>query len=97
MSILRIPSLKKMYGTTEFAIDRLTGQLYKIGDVDMTPVNLFGGIPDEDLREDDVKTMTSLLEKPQAMSTPITDVPRNISIETIMKDNTTTYPYDISN
>ena len=87
MSILHIPSLKKMYGTTEFAIDRLTGQLYKIGDVDMTPVNLFGGIPDEDLREDDVKTMTSLLEKPQAMSTPITDVPRNISIETIMKDN----------
>ena len=87
MSILRIPSLKKMHGTTEFAIDRLTGQLYKIGDVDVTPVNLFGGIPDEDLREDDVKTMTSLLEKPQAMSTPITDVPRNISIETIMKDN----------
>ena len=87
MSILRIPSLKKMYGTTEFAIDRLTGQLYKIGDVDVTPVNLFEGIPDEDLREDDVKTMTSLLEKPQAMSTPITDVPRNILIETIMKDN----------
>ena len=87
MSILRIPSLKKMYGTTEFAIDRSTGQLYKIGDVDVTPVNLFGGIPDEDLREDDVKTMTSLLEKPQAMSTPITDVPRNMSNETIMEDN----------
>ena len=30
----------------------------------MTPVNLFGGIPDEDLRGNDVKTTTSLLEKP---------------------------------
>ena len=28
MSILCIPSLKKMYGTTEFAIDRNMGQLY---------------------------------------------------------------------
>ena len=63
------------------------GQLYKIGDVDVTPVNLFGGIPDEDLCDDDVEATTSLLEKPQAMSTPITDVPRNISIETIMKDS----------
>ena len=30
MSILHIPSLQKMYGTTEFAIDRSTGQLYTI-------------------------------------------------------------------
>ena len=76
-----------MYGTTEFTIDHSTGQLYKIGDMDMTPVNLFGGIPDEDLHGNDVKTMTSLLEKPQAMSTPITDVPRNMSNETIMEGN----------
>ena len=63
MSILRIPNLKKLYGTTEFAIDRLTGQLYKIGDVDVTPVNLFGGIPDERLRENDVETTTPLLRR----------------------------------
>ena len=31
MSILRIPSLKKMYGTVEFAIDQTTGQLYTVG------------------------------------------------------------------
>ena len=49
MSILHIPSLKKMYGTTEFALDRHTGKLYTIRDVDVTPINLFGGIPDEDL------------------------------------------------
>ena len=42
MSILHIPSLKKMYGTMDFAIDRSTGQLYKIGDLDVTPINLFG-------------------------------------------------------
>ena len=87
MSILRIPSLRKLYGTTEFAIDPSTGQLYKIGDVDVTPVNLFGGIPDERLRENDVETMTPLLKKPQAMSTPITDTSRNVSFETETKDN----------
>ena len=87
MSILRIPNLKKLYGTTEFAIDQLTGQLYKIGDVDVTPVNLFGGIPDERLRENDVETTTPLLRKPQAMSTPITDTSRNVSFETETKDN----------
>ena len=83
MSTLRIQSLKKMYGTTDFAIDRSTGQLYKIGDVDVTPINLFGGIPDEDLHEYATESMRSLLKMPQAMSTPITDVPRNIPIEAI--------------
>ena len=87
MSILRIPNLKKLYGTIEFAIDWLTGQLYKIGDVDVTPVNLFGGIPDERLRENDVETTTPLLKKPQAMSTPITDTSRNVLLETETKDN----------
>ena len=86
MSILRILSLERMYGTTEFAIDRSSGQLYKIGDVDVTPVNLFGGIPDEDLGEGDIESMTSLLKKPQAMSTPITDVTRNMPMDTLTKD-----------
>ena len=87
MSILCIQSLKKMYGTTDFAIDRSTGQLYKIGDVDVTPINLFGGIPDEDLHEYATVSTRSLLKTPQAMSTPITDVPRNVPIEAIMKDS----------
>ena len=87
MSILRIQSLKKMYGTTDFAIDRSTGQLYKIGDVDVTPINLFGGIPDKDWHEHATESTRSLMKTPQAMSTPITDVPRNVSIEAIMKDS----------
>ena len=55
--------------------------------MDVTPVNLFGGIPDERLRENDMETMTPLLRKPQAMSTPITDTSRNVSFETETKDN----------
>ena len=87
MSILHIPSLKKMYGTADFAIDRSTGQLYKIGDLDVTPINLFGGIPDEDLHEQVIESMRSLLKTPQAMSTPITDIPRSVPTELITKDS----------
>ena len=71
MSILRIPSLKKMYGTIEFAIDQTTGQLYMIGDIDVTPINLFGGIPDEDLNGQVTESTWLLPKMPQAMSTPI--------------------------
>ena len=87
MSILCIPSLVKMYGTMDFAIDQSTGQLYKIGDLDVTPINLFGGIPDEDLHEQATGSMMSLLNTPQAMSTPITEVPRSVLTDLIMKDS----------
>ena len=30
-----------MYGTMHFAIDRSTGQLYKIEDLDVTPINFW--------------------------------------------------------
>ena len=46
-----------------------------VGDIDVTPINLFGGIPDEDL---DGKTTESTWlppKTPQAMSTPITEGP----------------------
>ena len=87
MSILSIPNLKKMYGTMNFAIDQTTGQLYKIGDLDVTPINLFGGIPDKDLHDQATGSMRSLLKTPQAMSTPITEVPKNVPTELIMKDS----------
>ena len=87
MSILHIPSLKKMYGTTDFAVDRSTGQLYKIGDLDVTHINLFGGIPDEDLHGHTTESTRSLLKTPQAMSTPITGVPRSVPTELITKDS----------
>ena len=55
--------------------------------MDVTPINLLGGIPDEDLREQATGSMRSLLKTPQAMSTPITEVPRSIPTELIMKDS----------
>ena len=75
MSILHIPSLKKMYGTVEYAIDQTTGQLYMIGDIDVTPINLFGGIPDEAFKEKTTKSTWLPPKTPQAMSTPITEIP----------------------
>ena len=87
MSILLILSLKKMYGTTDFAINQSTGQLYKIGDLDVTPINLFGGTPIEDLHEQATEAMRSLLKTPQAMSIPITEVPRSVQTELITKDS----------
>ena len=71
----------------DFATDRTTGQLYRIGDLDMTPINLFGGIPDEDLHDQATGSTRSLLKTPQAMSTPITEVPRSVPTELIMKDS----------
>ena len=68
MSILRIPSLKKMYGTIEFAIDQTTGQLYMIGDIDVTPIKLFRGIPDEDLNGQATESTWLPPKIPQAMS-----------------------------
>ena len=75
MSILHIPRLKKMYGTVEFAIDQTTGQLYMVGNIDVTPINLFGGIPDEDLNGKTTESTWIPSKIPQAMSTPITEVP----------------------
>ena len=53
----------------------------------MTPINLFGGIPDEDLHDQATESTTSLLKTPQAMSTPITEIPRSILTALIMKDS----------
>ena len=49
MSILCIPNLKKMYDTSEYVIDRNTGQLYTIGYIDVTPINMYGGIPNDEV------------------------------------------------
>ena len=77
MSILHISSLKKMYGTIEFTIDQITGQLYMVGDIDVIPINLFGGIPDEDLNGKTTESTWLPPKTPQAMSMPITEVPGN--------------------
>ena len=87
MSILCIPSLKKMYGTIEYAIDQTTGQLYMVGDIDVTLINLFGGIPDEDLKEKTTESTWIPPKKPQAMSTPNTEIPGSISSISMTQDS----------
>ena len=87
MSILHIPSLKKMYGTIEYAIDRTTGQLHMVGDIDVILINLFGGIPDEDLKEKTTESTWIPPKKPQAMSTPITQIPGSISSISMTQDS----------
>ena len=91
MSILRIPNLKKMYGTMEFAIDRTTGQLYTIEDIDVTPINLFGGIPDEDPSGQTTESIWVPSKMPHATSTPITDVSGSIP-RTLMSQDSVPLP-----
>ena len=50
-----------------------------VGDIDVTPINLFGGIPDEDFKEKTTESTWIPPKKPQAMSTPITEIPGSIS------------------
>ena len=49
-----------------------------IGDIDVTPINLFGGIPDEDLNGQVTESTRLLPKMPHAMSTPISDVPGSV-------------------
>ena len=81
MSILHIPNLKKMY--LEYMIDRNTGQLYTIGDVDVTPINMYGGIPDDEVNGQAPESTLVPPKTPQATSTPITEAPRSVK-ETII-------------
>ena len=83
MSILHIPNLKKMYGTLEYTIDRNTGQLYTIGDMDVTPINVYGGIPDDEVNGQALESTLVPPKTPQATSTPITEVPRSVK-ETVI-------------
>ena len=78
MSILHIPNLKKMYGTSGYAIDRNTGQLYTIGDIDVTPINVFGGIPDDEINGQMPESTLIPPKIPQATSTPIMEVPQSM-------------------
>ena len=87
MSLLCIPSLEKMYGTIEYAIDRTTGQFYVIGDIYVTPINLFGGIPDEDIKEKTTESTWLPPKTPQAMSTPITEIPGSSSSILMTQDS----------
>ena len=47
MSILKISCLKKMYNTKDFAIDRNNGRLYTMIGTSVTPIDLYGVLPED--------------------------------------------------
>ena len=58
-----------------------------VGDMDVTPINLFGGIPDEDFKEKMTEFTWIPPKKPQAMSTPITEIPESILSRSMTQDS----------
>ena len=58
-----------------------------IGNIDVTPINLFGGIPDEDLNGQTTESTLKPLKTPQAMSIPVTEVPRSSKNATVPQDS----------
>ena len=95
MSILKIRCLKKMYNTNDFAVDRNNGRLYTIIGTSVTPIDLYGMLPEDSQNNRPIQTTTPgqlVLSIPQATSTPVTEtnietsdnsIPRNsISIPT---------------
>ena len=58
-----------------------------VGDMDVTPINLFGGIPDEDLNGKTTESTWLPPKTPQAMSMPITDVPGSAPPMLVTQDN----------
>ena len=65
-----------MYNTKDFAIDRNNGRLYTIIGTSVTPIDLYGALP-EDSQNNMPKLMTTpnqlTLTTPQATSTPVTE------------------------
>ena len=76
MSILKISCLKKMYNTKDFAIDRNNGRLYTIIGSSVTPIDLYGALPEDSQNNMPILMTTPnqlMLPTPQAISTPVTE------------------------
>ena len=58
-----------------------------VGDIDITPINLFGGIPDEDLNGKTTESTWLPPKTPQAMFMPITEVPGSTLSISITQDS----------
>ena len=74
--ILEISCLKKMYKTKDFAIDRNNGRLYTIIGTSVTPIDLYGALPEDSQNNMPILKTTPnqlMLPIPQATSTPVTE------------------------
>ena len=72
-------------------IDRNTGQLYTIGDIDVTPTNVYGGIPDDEVNGQALESTLVLPKTPKAISTSITEAPRSVE-ETVIPRSRAPFP-----
>ena len=76
MSILKISCLKKMYNTKDFTIDRNNGRLYTMIGTSVTPIDLYGVLPEDSQNNMPVLMTTPsqlMIPVPQATSTPVTE------------------------
>ena len=58
-----------------------------VGDIDVTPINLFGGIPDEEFNEKTTESTWLPPKTPQVMSTPVTEVPGSTLLISMTQDS----------
>ena len=90
MSILKISCLKKMYNTKDFAIDRNNGRLYTMIGTSVTPIDLYGVLPEDSQNNMPVLTTTPsqlMIPIPQATSTPVTETNIGITDNGIPRNN----------
>ena len=76
MSILKISCLKKMYNTKDFVIGRNNGRLYTMIGTSVTPIDLYGVLPEDSQNNMPILMTTPnqlTLPIPQATSTPVTE------------------------
>ena len=77
MSVLKISCLKKMYNTKDFTIDRNNRRLYTIIGTSVTPIDLYGMLPEDSQNNMPIQMTTPgqlVLSIPQATSTPVTEI-----------------------
>ena len=90
MSILKISCLKKMYNTKDFAIDRNNGRLYTIIGTSVTPIDLYGVLPEDSQNNMPVLTTTPsqlMIPIPQATSTLVTETNMGTSDNSIPRNS----------
>ena len=71
-----------MYDTKDFAIDRNNGRLYKIIGNSVTPINLYGFLPEDSqskMLQPDTTPSQLTLTTPQATSTPVPNIVTSVN------------------
>ena len=79
-----------MYNTKDFAVDRNNGRLYTIIGTSVTPIDLYGMLPEDSRNNMPIQTTTPgqlVLSIPQATSTPVTETNIGTSDNSILRNS----------